>query len=60
VLRTEVCAGLDHRIVEKALIKRGVLMPRSDGRPYRQEHIPGLTKKLMVYRVLPSIFSLDI
>ncbi len=60
VFRKEVCAGYDHRIVEKALMKRGVLMLRSDGRPYRQEHIPGMTKKLMVYRVLPSIFSLEI
>lgn len=60
VFRKEVCAGYDHRIVEKALMKRGVLMLRSDGRPYRQEHIPGMTKRLMVYRVLPSIFSLEI
>ncbi|WP_175999271.1 DUF927 domain-containing protein [Burkholderia stabilis] len=60
VFRKEVCAGYDHRIVEKALMRRGVLMLRSDGRPYRQEHIPGMTKRLMVYRVLPSIFSLEI
>ncbi|WP_260428286.1 hypothetical protein [Burkholderia sp. Bp9031] len=43
----------------KALMKRGVLMPRSDGYPYRQEYIPG-HGKFMVYRVLPSIFTLEL
>ncbi|AJY21544.1 inner membrane domain protein [Burkholderia ambifaria AMMD] len=46
------------KIVAKALMKLGVLMPRSDGYPYRQEYIPG-HGKFMVYRVLPSIFTHD-
>lgn len=59
VFRKDVCAGFDHKIVAKALMKRGVLMPRSDGYPYRQEYIPG-HGKFMVYRVLPSIFTLEL
>ncbi|WP_186087724.1 DUF927 domain-containing protein [Burkholderia gladioli] len=59
VFRKDVCAGFDHKMVAKALMKRGVLMPRSDGYPYRQEYIPG-HGKFMVYRVLPSIFTLDL
>ncbi len=46
--RKDVCAGFDHKVVAKALMKRGVLMPRSDGYPYRQEYIPG-HGKFMVY-----------
>lgn len=34
VFRKDVCAGFHHKIVAKALVKRGVLMPRSDGYPY--------------------------
>lgn len=34
-------------------------LPRSDGYPYRQEYIPG-HGKFMVYRVLPSIFTLEL
>ncbi|AJK45388.1 hypothetical protein BGL_1c08550 [Burkholderia plantarii] len=60
VFRQDVCAGFDYKMVAEALKKRGVLMPRSDGYPYRQEHIPGLTRKMMVYRIQPSIFSLEI
>ncbi|WP_186037811.1 DUF927 domain-containing protein [Burkholderia gladioli] len=59
VFRKDVCAGFDHKMVAKALMKRGVLMARSDGYPYRQEYIPG-HGKFMVYRVLPSIFTLDL
>ncbi|MGN3966900.1 DUF927 domain-containing protein [Burkholderia gladioli] len=59
VFRKDVCAGFDHKMVTKALMKRGVLMARSDGYPYRQEYIPG-HGKFMVYRVLPSIFTLDL
>ncbi len=49
VFRKDVCAGFDHKMVVKALMKRGVLMPRSDGSPYRQECIPS-HGKFMVYR----------
>ncbi|MDN7176702.1 DUF927 domain-containing protein [Caballeronia sp. SEWSISQ10-4 2] len=59
VFRKEVCAGFDHKMVAKALIKRGVLMPRTDGYPYRRERIKG-HGHFMVYRILPSIFSLDV
>ncbi|MFL9871362.1 DUF927 domain-containing protein [Paraburkholderia megapolitana] len=59
VFRKEVCTGFDHHMVARALIKRGVLMPRSDGPAYRQERVPG-HGKFMVYRVLPSIFSLEL
>ncbi|WP_200908726.1 DUF927 domain-containing protein [Caballeronia mineralivorans] len=59
VFRKEVCAGFDPSAVAKALIKRGVLMPRQDGYPYRQERVPGHSR-CMVYRILPSIFTLDL
>ncbi|ALL66130.1 DNA primase, phage-associated [Paraburkholderia caribensis MBA4] len=59
VFRKDVCNGFDHRMVAKALLKRGVLRPRNDGYPYRQEYIPG-HGKFMVYRVLPSIFTLEL
>ncbi|WP_175772819.1 DUF927 domain-containing protein [Paraburkholderia phenazinium] len=59
VFRKDVCAGFDHKAVAEALIKRGVLLPRSDGYPYRQERIPG-HGKFMVYRIQPSIFTLEL
>ncbi|ARK88781.1 DUF927 domain-containing protein [Burkholderia pseudomallei] len=59
VFREEVCAGFDYKMVAEALKKRGVLRPRSDGYPYRKEDIPG-HGPAMVYRVLPSIFALDL
>ncbi|AIO67926.1 hypothetical protein DM82_383 [Burkholderia oklahomensis] len=55
----DMCAGFDHKMVVKALMKHGVLMPRSDGYPYRQEYVPGYGK-FMVYRVRPSIFTLEL
>ncbi len=58
VFRKDVCAGFDHKMVALALLKRRVLMPRSDGSLSRQERIPGLGK-FMFYRVLPSIFTLE-
>ncbi|WP_186131974.1 DUF927 domain-containing protein [Burkholderia gladioli] len=59
VFREEVCAGFDYKMVAEALKNRGVLRPRSDGYAYRKEDIPG-HGPAMVYRVLPSIFALDV
>ncbi|MCL4669122.1 hypothetical protein LV484_20120, partial [Burkholderia pseudomallei] len=59
VFREEVCAGFDYKMVAEALKKRGVLRPRTDGYAYRKEDIPG-HGPAMVYRVLPSIFALDL
>ncbi len=59
VFRKDVCADFDHKMVARALLKRRVLMPRSDGSLSRQERIPGLGK-FMFYRVLPSMFMLKI
>ncbi|MFM0319748.1 DUF927 domain-containing protein [Paraburkholderia nemoris] len=58
VFREEVCKGFDYKAVEKLLIERKILMPRSDGHPARSERVPTVGK-VMVYRILPSIFSFD-
>lgn len=58
VFREEVCKGFDYKQVEKLLIERKILMPRSDGHPARSERVPTVGK-VMVYRILPSIFSFD-
>lgn len=55
VFRKEICKGFDYHAVERLLIERRVLRPRSDGHPTRSERV-GSTK-FTVYRILPSIFT---
>jgi putative DNA primase/helicase len=59
VFRDEVCKGFDYKAAEKLLIERKVLMPRADGHAARSERVPTIGKA-MVYRILPSIFLLDL
>lgn len=56
VFRSEICAGLDHKAVERELVKRSWLLPGADGRPTVTERLPevGPTR---VYRISGVMFE---
>lgn len=42
IFRSELCAGFDEKIVKRALIDVGILIPNKDGKPSRNMRLPGL------------------
>lgn len=49
IFRTEICAGYNYKTAEKILIARGWLSPSGDGRPTRNERLPGFGKPVRCY-----------
>lgn len=57
LFRSEICKGLDHRLVEQVCIKHKYLSPSPDGAPTRAERLPGAVKTKRCYRFKSEILS---
>ncbi|MFI5364361.1 MAG: DUF927 domain-containing protein [Candidatus Binatia bacterium] len=58
VFKSELCKGYDATALAKELVKRGLLVPDSDGKPQKRHHLPGSGKrKPRVYHFTSAILS---
>ncbi len=58
--KKEVCVGLDPSAVTKVLRARSLLLLGGDGRPQKQERLPGFDKPVRCYVVTDDILSEDV
>jgi uncharacterized protein (DUF927 family) len=56
VFRTEICNGLDPKLVARALADRRMLLPDAQGKFTRSERLPGLGNS-RVYVLAPALFD---
>jgi uncharacterized protein (DUF927 family) len=54
---SEVCQGLDPKTVARALADRGMLKPRSGGKPQYSAKLPGFGRSVSCYLLTPALFE---
>lgn len=59
VWRSEFCRGFDAKVIAKALVERGILIPGNDGKPSIARKVPSLGKTARLYRINSKIFEAE-
>jgi len=59
VYRTELCRGLDPRLVTRVLLEAGILQRGTDEKATIPKRLPGIDGTSRVYIIKPSIFQIE-
>ena len=59
VYRTELCRGLDPRLVTRVLLEAGILQRGTDEKATIPKRLPGIEGTSRVYIIRPSIFQIE-